>query len=59
MKKLFKMVSPDHQSADSQTARENNNDEGFAIVTIGRIDDVTRGGSGPKTDDPNKWTEKE
>jgi hypothetical protein len=59
MKSLFTMEQPEHQLKVFGSAPANRNDDDPAIVTMGRISDLTTGSGSTKTDDPNKWSDKE
>jgi hypothetical protein len=59
MKKLFKRVRPEDRSTDSRSVPESRGDGGPTIVTMGGINELTQGNGGRKTDDPNKWSEKD
>jgi hypothetical protein len=60
MRKLFKR-RPQREEASSEPRcrTEPVDDKGPVIVSIGRISDLTLGTNRPKTDDPNKWGDKD
>jgi hypothetical protein len=59
MKNLFNMQRPEQQSTAPEPAPASRNEDGPTIVTMGRISDLTQGTNRPKTDDPNKWGDKD
>jgi hypothetical protein len=59
MKKLFTMQRAEPRSIAPEPVPAGRNDDDPTIITLGRISDLTQGTLRPRTDDPNKWGDKE